>query len=220
MAKKYYAVKAGRKTGLFTSWDEAKLQVEGYSKPVFKSFNSKLEAEKYLGIEDNEDSLLSEIKRFTDLEIEKSNRINLELNNYDITLYVDGSYNKNNCKYGSGFVAVDIYKDEILFKQYSGCEDIPKMRNVTGEIVAALNALSWATTNGYKNILLCYDYEGIELWCTGKWKANKDLSQLLHNTYKFYTDMGIKISFDHIKAHTGNKYNELADELAKAGANL
>ena len=219
MAKKYYAVKAGRKTGLFTSWDEAKLQVEGYSKPIFKSFNSKLEAEKYLGIEDSEDSLLSEIKRFADLEVEKSNRINLELHNYDVVLYVDGSYNKNQCKYGSGFVATNIDEEE-LFKHYCGDKDLPEMRNVTGEIVAALNALSWATMNGYRNILLCYDYEGIEMWCTGKWKANKDLSQLLHNTYKFYTDMGVKITFDHIKSHTGNKYNELADELAKAGASL
>ena len=108
--KEILCSKGWSKDWSFYSWDECKLQVEGFSNPVFKSFNSKLEAEKYLGIEDNEDSLLSEIKRFADVEIEKSNRINIELNNYDIALYVDGSYNKNNCKYGSGFVAVDILK--------------------------------------------------------------------------------------------------------------
>lgn len=220
MAKKYYAVKAGRKTGLFTSWDECKLQVEGFSNPVFKSFNSKLQAEEYLGISDNEDSLLSEIKKYSDLEIEKNNRLNLEFNNYDIVLYVDGSYNKSQCRYGSGFVATDIYSEKEIFKHYCGDKDLPEMKNVTGEIVATLNALNWAIMNGYRNILLCYDYEGIEMWSTGKWKTNKDLSQLLKNTYKFYTDMGVKITFDHIKAHTGNKFNELADELAKAGASL
>ena len=35
---KFYAVKQGRKTGIFTSWDEAKAQVDGYSGAVYKSF--------------------------------------------------------------------------------------------------------------------------------------------------------------------------------------
>lgn len=219
MAKKYYAVKNGRKPGIYTSWDEAKVQVEGYKNPSFKGFNSKLEAENYLGISDSESSLLSEIKMFTEKEIEKNNRINLKLNNYDIVLYTDGSYNKNNCNYGSGFVATDIYGEKIIFEHFCGDEDTPNMRNVTGEIIAVLNALSWATINGYKNILVCYDYEGVEYWCTKKWKANKSLTQLLKNTFDFYVNtMGIKIDFDHIKAHTGNKFNEIADELAKAGA--
>ena len=35
---KYYAVKKGRKTGIFTTWDDCKAQVNGYKGAVYKSF--------------------------------------------------------------------------------------------------------------------------------------------------------------------------------------
>lgn len=35
---KYYAVATGRTTGVFTSWPEAKAQVDGFPGAVFKSF--------------------------------------------------------------------------------------------------------------------------------------------------------------------------------------
>ena len=46
MAKqKYYVVWSGRKTGIFTSWDECKQQVHGYQGARYKSYPSKVEAE-------------------------------------------------------------------------------------------------------------------------------------------------------------------------------
>ena len=46
MAKqKYYAVWKGRKTGIFTSWDECSAQVTGYPEAEYKSFDSKQAAE-------------------------------------------------------------------------------------------------------------------------------------------------------------------------------
>lgn len=46
MAKqKYYVVWAGKKTGIFTSWDECKQQVHGYQGARYKSYHSKKEAE-------------------------------------------------------------------------------------------------------------------------------------------------------------------------------
>ncbi|MRG86106.1 ribonuclease H1 domain-containing protein [Salinibacillus xinjiangensis] len=46
MAKqKYYVVWSGRKTGIFTSWDECKKQVHGVKGARYKSFTSKQEAE-------------------------------------------------------------------------------------------------------------------------------------------------------------------------------
>lgn len=43
---KYYVVWKGRKTGIFTSWDECKAQTNGFEGAVFKSFESKELAEK------------------------------------------------------------------------------------------------------------------------------------------------------------------------------
>ena len=38
MAKKYYAVRTGRKTGVFMTWAECQKQVMGFSGAEFKSF--------------------------------------------------------------------------------------------------------------------------------------------------------------------------------------
>ena len=48
MAQKFYAVKKGRQTGLFTSWDACKAQVQGYSGAVYKSVTTLQEAQAYL----------------------------------------------------------------------------------------------------------------------------------------------------------------------------
>ncbi len=45
---KIYAVKVGRKTGLFHSWEEREKQVKGYKGAIYKSFSSEEEAKNYL----------------------------------------------------------------------------------------------------------------------------------------------------------------------------
>jgi ribonuclease HI len=47
--KQYYAVRIGRKPGIYRTWDECKDQVDGYAKAQFKGFGSLEEAEAYLG---------------------------------------------------------------------------------------------------------------------------------------------------------------------------
>ena len=48
MAKKYYAVRAGRKTGIFETWDECRAQTTGFKGASFKSFPTRAEAEAYM----------------------------------------------------------------------------------------------------------------------------------------------------------------------------
>ena len=48
-AKKVYAVKRGKITGVFTNWEECKASVEGYPQAEYKGFASLSEAEAYLG---------------------------------------------------------------------------------------------------------------------------------------------------------------------------
>lgn len=38
--KKYYAVRQGRKTGIYQTWGECKEQVQGYKNSIFKSFST------------------------------------------------------------------------------------------------------------------------------------------------------------------------------------
>ena len=50
--KKYYAVKVGRKTGIFNSWAKCKEQIFAFSGAVYKSFETLEAAKNYLDISD------------------------------------------------------------------------------------------------------------------------------------------------------------------------
>lgn len=45
---KFYAVKKGKKTGIFSTWSECQEQVQGYPSAVFKSFKTQEDAENYM----------------------------------------------------------------------------------------------------------------------------------------------------------------------------
>ena len=45
---KYYAVKVGRKTGIFNTWEECKEQVDGFEGAEYKSFSKLEEANNFL----------------------------------------------------------------------------------------------------------------------------------------------------------------------------
>ena len=48
MAKKVYAVKRGRTTGLFMSWAECQAQIDGFAGAVYKGFMTLGEAQAWL----------------------------------------------------------------------------------------------------------------------------------------------------------------------------
>ena len=48
MAKKVYAIKAGRKPGIYNTWDEAKAQVDGFKGAIYKGFTSLEEAKAFM----------------------------------------------------------------------------------------------------------------------------------------------------------------------------
>lgn len=48
MAKKVYAIKAGRKPGIYNTWDEAKAQVDGFKGAIYKGFTSVEEAKAFM----------------------------------------------------------------------------------------------------------------------------------------------------------------------------
>lgn len=45
-AKKYYVVISGHKPGIYLTWKECQEQIHGFKNPIYKSFESKTEAEK------------------------------------------------------------------------------------------------------------------------------------------------------------------------------
>lgn len=47
-AQKYYAVRKGKKTGVFTNWDDCREQITGFAGAMYKSFSTKSDAEAFV----------------------------------------------------------------------------------------------------------------------------------------------------------------------------
>lgn len=131
-----------------------------------------------------------------------------------ITAYTDGSYN---VKTGiAGYAAVIGDKEEILSGSITDPE-LTSMRNVAGELQAVISVIEFAQKNGAKKAIIYYDYEGIEKWYTGEWKAKKAFTQQYRD---YLRNAGIEIEFHKVKAHSGIAANELADRYAKASCGM
>jgi ribonuclease H-related protein len=126
-------------------------------------------------------------------------------------VYVDGSYINGRVGYGAVLL-----NDGVEIKRFSGgvFEDL-ETRQVAGELMATMTVLDWCEANDIAKIEILYDYEGIEKWARGLWKANKPLTQ---RYVMFMSGCPVKIKWQKVRSHTGNKWNDVADELAKQGA--
>ncbi|MBR1740809.1 MAG: RNase H, partial [Lachnospiraceae bacterium] len=62
-------------------------------------------------------------------------------------------------------------------------------------------------------------YEGIAKWCNGAWKTNKEGTKAYR---AFYEEMakGMEIRFEKVRGHSGDKYNDMADHLARQALGL
>ncbi|ABR55514.1 ribonuclease H [Methanococcus vannielii SB] len=203
---KIYAVRNGRKTGIFDTFEECEKQVKGFSGAEFKSFNLKSDAEKYLDI--------NNLSSSTKLENLNQNRILYTNEDLDtMHAFVDGSFNLKTGFYGAGvYIIHNDLKTEI--KQKGNNPAFSKMRNVAGEILAAELAIKHASSKNVKNLIIYYDYFGIEKWCTGEWKT-KMLGTAKYREIYLEHSVKINIKFIKIKAHSKEKNNEIADRLAK-----
>ncbi|MGN0107039.1 MAG: viroplasmin family protein [Hominilimicola sp.] len=193
---KFYAVRNGYHTGIFNTWEECKREVSGYSGAQYKSFTSLKDAEEYLGIN-------HQISLFDESSPKKNTAV----------AYVDGSYNIKTKVFGCGVVIFYDGKDTTFSKCFSDPE-MASMRNVAGEIEGAKLAMQYCLDNSIEEIDIYYDYEGIEKWCTGAWKTNKTGTVAYRQFYN-YAIKKLKINFIKVKGHSGDKYNDMADRLAK-----
>lgn len=190
---KYYVVKKGRKTGIFNSWDECKESVNGYANAIYKSFSDLKEAKDYL--------------------YGTSHNNTVKIVKKEIEAYIDGSYDDHIKRYS--YAAIIFHKG--IKKEFSKSEsdiNLVTLRNVAGELKAAMYVMQYALENSAKSIEIFYDYNGIEMWATGAWKANNEFTRK-YADYCKQVMAQITIKFTKIKSHTGNQYNEEVDKLAR-----
>lgn len=220
MAKrKYYAVRQGRKPGIYGTWEECQEQTKGFPDAKFKSFGTLGEAEKYL----NEVEPVSDVtvKNNSNEDPEDFNkRVNEAIENLkeeESIAFVDGSYDSKEEKSGFGVIIISEGNSrDTLYKAFSKKLDkeFLAIHNVAAELEGVKEAVNWAIKYSKKKLTIYYDYTGIECWATGEWKAKNNITQ---NYARFIKDMQsqVDIKFVKVPAHAGVELNEEADALAK-----
>lgn len=134
---------------------------------------------------------------------------------YSINAYTDGSYDALTKAFSCGVVLLTPNGRFFMNEKYSANDNNTETRNVAGELKGAELAIRYAMLNGYRRIRIYHDYEGVAAWAAGEWQAKSEVA-------KVYVDFigkassKIEIQFQKVAAHTGNKYNEIADKLAKS----
>lgn len=228
MAKKVYAVKRGRQTGLFTNWDECKAQVAGFQGAVYKGFMNTSEAAAWLygsaatsaparktvrkPVEAAEMSLFGETSRTAE-PVED-----------EYIVYTDGSCLRNPDGPG-GWATVIRHIETGEKKELSGGE--PSTTNNRMELMAGIKALEalpegaavafYADSQYLQNAFV---KRWLVSWKKRGWRTstdspvkNQDLWELLDAEVQRH-----KVHFHWVKGHAGDENNERCDELAKREA--
>ncbi len=210
MAAKYYAIKKGEDSKtkeavnniIVRSWNECLSYVKGVKGAIYKSFASESEAMEYINSE-------SSLKKDEDQYPEDIPHI-----------YVDGSYNISTDRFGYGLVV--ILNDEVIYAAYGGGQDKEcNQRQVNGELRAAVEGVKYSIDQNYNHVVIFYDYAGVCNHATGAWARSTDLSKEYYEIMRgFMEESNIKITFVKVDSHTDDLFNDIADELAKTGAEL
>lgn len=211
MGKKIYAIKEGydfqknRKieNKIVNTWTECLKYVKGAKGAVYKSFDNIDSAKNYL----NEGSKL--LRKGVDSYPEDC-----------LHIYVDGSYNNETEKYAYGLVAV---KDNVIEYIESGASKDTSQKNIrqiAGELEASIKAVDYALKTGEKKVVIFHDYAGICYHATGFWERKEESSIAYYKKMNELMNKDIDVIFVKVDSHTGDFYNELADEKCKEKINI
>ncbi|MBQ1273074.1 MAG: ribonuclease H family protein [Clostridia bacterium] len=214
---KFYAVRVGVTPGIYKTWAECEPMIHGIKGAKYKSFPTLEQAQAYLN---GEEGPLSEDPAEETAPAPKRRKKTQEedvpyvVPHGTLVAFVDGSFDAKTGRYGYGCVLLTDDGREICENGWGDHPEAVSARNVAGELRATMIALRRAEEMGYKTLRICHDYNGISAWFEGRWKANSFVAKEYIAVAESYRNV-LSVSFEKIAAHTGVKYNEMADRLAK-----
>lgn len=140
-------------------------------------------------------------------------------------VYVDGSFNAATGTYGAGALLFVGNQSEPVKLSQGGSDPVfARSRNVAGEILAISIILQCCKEiPTMEELTVFYDYAGIECWAKsalglkGGWNANTKISKEYQQIVR---SVPFRLVFKHVKAHSGDVYNDMADLLAKKACGL
>jgi len=130
-----------------------------------------------------------------------------------VIIYTDGSFSNGTIGSAGTIKNIDKTIEEFQFFVYS--EKLSVHRNVSGEILAVMYGIYFSSKQDLSDIEIFHDYEGLNKWISGEWKAKTELTKFYVKFVKEYVDKGMKIEFIKVRAHQGDALNNYVDKLAK-----
>lgn len=212
MGRKVYAIKEGFdfRTGervqnkIVNDWNTCLALVKGVKGAKYKSFQSLDEAKEYL--KDDKRLLIKGVDTYPE---------------HCMHIYVDGSYNTSTEKYSYALVAVE--NNIIKYMENGAAEDSSesRLRQILGELKAALKSYEYAIKNEKDKIVLFHDYEGIFHHAIGTWDRKDSSSKYYYEKFNKYKEENkLEVIFVKVDSHTGDLFNEITDNYAKVAAGL
>lgn len=219
MAKKFYAVRNGRRTGIFTAWADCAAQVQGYRGAAYKGFMTEAEARDWLaGTGRPAGGAKSTARAASPAQPDPVPA------DADYIVHTDGSCLRNPGGPG-GWAAVIETAATGAIEEIGGGD--PETTNNRMELTAALMAVS-AVPPGAR-IALYTDSQYLKnaftkfwlpAWKKRGWKKadgqpvlNQDLWMRLDAAFA-----ARRVQFHWVKGHAGDPRNERCDERARAEA--
>ena len=198
---KYYAVKRGRKTGIYDNWESAKRQIWGFQKAVHKSFDNLESAREFLG--DKKANVIKDTRTEV-VTYNKSDELiepihyglperDKPKNIYRLGAVISGSGDKKKGYYTFGSV---MFENEQIVQKIAHGGNVKKYAqnyNITGEILGTIKTIEYAIEKGYKEVCIYYSLEGIDKWATGIWNPRLPITKFYRRKIKEYQN---KITLD------------------------
>ena len=218
--KKFYAIAAGHRPGIYSNWPEAQAQVHGYPGAVYKGFLTRPEAVAWLAAPSYKPG--AGRKPGSARPGAAAPAAGTVPRTGEVTIYTDGGAIHNPGPGGYG--VVQVYDGEEL-ERSGGYRLTTNNRMELMGVIVALRELEYRDQPVTLYSDSSYVVNGINKgWAQG-WRKNGwikfDRQPAVNpDLWAELLDLvaGLRVTFKWVKGHSGNPYNERCDQLAVANA--
>jgi ribonuclease HI len=218
MAKKYYVIWTGRRTGVFDDWETTRQLVDGHPGARYKSFPTRVEAERALrgGAPPRAYRSPKRVDAPNDA-VFGADFVT------EVVIFCDGACEPNPGNAGSGMA---VYRAAELTELWYGLYN-PAGTNNTAELNALHQALLYAEEELDTGRTVevrsdsSYGLNAISKWAVGwekrGWRrAGGEIMNLalIQEIFSVYCRIDTRVKLQHVSAHVGIEGNELADRMA------
>ena len=194
MEKYYYAVRNGRKIGVFDNWKECSQSITNFSNQDYKKSSSKEEAYKYLEFLENDKNI--------EENTESENRLEA---------YVASQFNKDIGVYSFGNILVKP-DGSIISNSNNGNEpNYIISQDASGRLLGGMDIIKQCSNIGCNSVVIYSPAEDMGNFYSGAWSTKAPIA----NDFKEFLSKHNNIKIDFRKVSKDKEYYKQAEELAK-----